>query len=52
MILESGRGVVLDATFRERALRVAARDLARAAGRRFLFAETICDEATLRARLR
>jgi uncharacterized protein len=48
----SGRGVVLDATFRARDLRVRARDLARHHGRRFLFAETVCDEATLRDRLR
>ena len=52
VVVDSGRGVVLDATFRERALRLAARDLARAFGRRFLFVETMCDEATLRARLR
>jgi predicted kinase len=52
VVLESGRGVVLDATFRERALRLRARDLARRHGRRFLFAETVCEEATLRERLR
>jgi hypothetical protein len=52
VVLDSGRGVVLDATFRERALRLRARDLARRHGRRFLFAETACDEATLRERLR
>jgi aminoglycoside phosphotransferase family enzyme/predicted kinase len=52
VVLDSGRGVVLDATFRERALRRRARDLARSRGRGFLFAETICDEATLRERLR
>jgi uncharacterized protein len=52
IVLDSGRGVVLDATFRERALRLRARDLARRHGRRFLFAETVCDEATLRERLR
>jgi predicted kinase len=52
VVLDSGRGVVLDATFRERALRLRARDLARRHGRRFLFVETACDEATLRARLR
>jgi uncharacterized protein len=52
IVLDSGRGVVLDATFRERALRLRARDLARRYGRRFLFVETICDEATLRERLR
>ena len=52
VVLESGRGVVLDATFRERTLRLRARDLARRHGRRFLFAETVCDEDTLRERLR
>jgi aminoglycoside phosphotransferase family enzyme/predicted kinase len=52
VVLGSGRGVVLDATFRERTLRLRARDLARCCGRRFLFAETVCDEATLRDRLR
>jgi aminoglycoside phosphotransferase family enzyme/predicted kinase len=52
VVLESGRGVVLDATFRERGLRLRARDLARRHGRRFVFAETVCDEATLRERLR
>ena len=52
VVLGSGRGVVLDATFRERDLRLRARDLARRHGRRFLFAETVCDEATLRERLR
>jgi hypothetical protein len=52
VVLDSGRGVVLDATFRERALRLRARDLARRHGRRFLFVETVCDEATLRERLR
>jgi aminoglycoside phosphotransferase family enzyme/predicted kinase len=52
VVLDSGRGVVLDATFRERALRLRARDVAARHGRRFLFAETVCDEATLRERLR
>jgi aminoglycoside phosphotransferase family enzyme/predicted kinase len=52
VVLDSGRGVILDATFRERGLRRAARDLARRRGRRFLFVETACDEATLRERLR
>ena len=33
-------------------LRLRARDLARRHGRRFLFVETVCDEATLRERLR
>ncbi len=52
VVLASGRGVVLDATFRARALRRRARALARRAGARFLFVETTCDEATLRERLR
>jgi predicted kinase len=52
VVVDSGRGVVLDATFRERALRRRARDLAPRHGRRFLFVETVCDEGTLRARLR
>jgi aminoglycoside phosphotransferase family enzyme/predicted kinase len=52
VLLSSGRGVVLDATFRDRDVRLRARDLARRHGRRFLFAETVCDEATLRERLR
>ena len=52
VVVASGRGVILDATFRERALRLRARDLARSHGRRFLFAETVSDDATLRERLR
>jgi aminoglycoside phosphotransferase family enzyme/predicted kinase len=52
VVLASGRGVVLDATFRGRALRLRARDFARQHGRPFLFVETTCDEATLRERLR
>jgi predicted kinase len=52
VVLGSGRGVVLDATFRERELRLRAKELARRHGRRFLFAETVCDDATLRERLR
>jgi predicted kinase len=52
VVLDSGRGVVLDATFRDRALRLRARDLAQRHGRPFLFVETMCDEARLRDRLR
>ena len=52
VVLASGRGVILDATFREQALRLRARDLAQRHGRRFLFAETVSDDATLRERLR
>jgi aminoglycoside phosphotransferase family enzyme/predicted kinase len=52
VVLGSGRGVILDATFRDRALRLRARELARRHGRRFVFVEAVADEATLRARLR
>jgi aminoglycoside phosphotransferase family enzyme/predicted kinase len=52
VVLGSGRGVILDATFRGRDLREQARALARRHGRRFLFVETTCDDVTLRARLR
>jgi aminoglycoside phosphotransferase family enzyme/predicted kinase len=48
----SGRGVILDATFRERDLRRRARELAARHGRPFLFVEATCDDATLRERLR
>ena len=51
-VLRSGRVVILDATFRARAHRLRARDLARRHGRRFVFVEAVADEATLRARLR
>jgi predicted kinase len=50
--LGSGRGVILDATFRGRDLRRRAQELADGHGRPFLFAETVCDDATLRERLR
>ena len=52
VVLGSGRGVILDATFRERALRSRAQDLARLHGRRFVFAEAVADEGMLRDRLR
>jgi uncharacterized protein len=52
VVLKSGRGVILDATFRGRDLRHRARELARQHGCRFLFVETTCDDATLRERLR
>jgi aminoglycoside phosphotransferase family enzyme/predicted kinase len=52
VVLASGRGVIVDATFRGRVLRLRARDLARRHGRRFLFAEAVADDATLRQRLR
>jgi predicted kinase len=51
-VVGSGRGVVLDATFREPRTRDLARALAREADRRFRFVEVTCDEPTLRARLR
>jgi uncharacterized protein len=52
VVLRSGRGVVLDATFRDRHLRLRARELARRHERPFRFAEAICDDTTLRTRLR
>jgi predicted kinase len=52
LVLDGGRGVILDATFRDPAQRRLARDLAAARDARFLFVETVCDEATRRARLR
>ena len=52
VVLDSGRGVILDATFRSSALRLRARELARRHGRPFLFIETRCDESTIRERLR
>ncbi len=52
VVLDSGRGVILDATFRGRDLRRRARELAMRHGRPFLFVEAVCDDATLRARLR
>ena len=52
VVLGSGRGVILDATFRDRHLRRRAGELARRHGRAFRFVEAICDDTTLRARLR
>jgi aminoglycoside phosphotransferase family enzyme/predicted kinase len=52
VVLRSGRGVILDATFRAQKHRLRARDLARRHGRRFVFVEAVADEATLRVRLR
>jgi aminoglycoside phosphotransferase family enzyme/predicted kinase len=51
-VVDSGRGVVLDATFGSRELRHRARDLARRHGCPFRFVEVRCDDATLRERLR
>lgn len=52
VVVGSGRGIVLDATFGSRDLRRRVRDLARRHGRPFRFVEVQCDEATLRERLR
>lgn len=52
LVLDGGRSVTLDATFRDSAQRQRARDLAAARDAGFLFVETRCDAATLRARLR
>jgi uncharacterized protein len=52
VVLGSGRGVIVDASFRSRDLRLRVRELARRHRRPFRFVETICDDATLRARLR
>ena len=52
VVLGSGRGVILDSTFRGRDLRLEARDLAVRHGRPFLFVEARCDEETIRERLR
>jgi aminoglycoside phosphotransferase family enzyme/predicted kinase len=52
VVLSSGRGVILDATFRGRDLRLRARELALRHGRPFRFVEAVCDEETLRERLR
>ena len=51
-VLDSGRGVILDATFATRGWREAAAELARGAGARFTHLETCCtDRTALRARL-
>lgn len=52
VVLRSGRGVILDATFREREFRLRAQQLARRHQRPFRFVEAHCDDATLRHRLR
>jgi aminoglycoside phosphotransferase family enzyme/predicted kinase len=51
VVLSSGRGAILDATFATRDARDEAAALARAAGARFVFIEARCPEAVLRARL-
>jgi uncharacterized protein len=52
IVLSSGRGVILDATFRRRDLRLRARELAHRHGRPFRFVEVVCDDGTLRELLR
>jgi uncharacterized protein len=52
LVLDSGRGVILDATFRDPGQRAAARDLAARYACPFLFLEVRCDERTVRRRLR
>lgn len=52
LVLASGRSVILDTSFRSRALRARTRDLARKQGGRFLFAECKVPEEVARARLR
>jgi predicted kinase len=52
LVLESGRGLILDATFLERRWREEGAELARRAGATFVFLEACCaDRAVLRARL-
>jgi predicted kinase len=52
LVLESGRGVLLDATFHDPQARAAARELARRQGRAFLMIELEADDQLLRRRLR
>ena len=52
VVMRSGRGVILDATFRDRALRLRARALENRYDRPFRFVEAIFDDTTLRARVR
>jgi len=52
LVLDGGRSVILDATFRDPSRRRRARDLAAARDTDFLFVETHCGQATLRERLR
>jgi hypothetical protein len=51
VVLESGRSVVLDATFGQRSRREAARQLARTSGAAFAFVECRASEPVARARL-
>lgn len=51
VVLESGRSVVLDASFGQRARREAARQVARASGAAFAFVECRASEGVSRARL-
>jgi hypothetical protein len=50
-VIESGRAVVIDASFRSRALRARARELADHLGVSFLFVECRCPEELCRERL-
>jgi predicted kinase len=52
VVLASGRPVVLDASFRSRAMRRTARELAAAHGVPFQFVECVADPSLCRARLR
>ncbi len=52
VVLESGRGAVLDGSFREASQRAEAMAVAAKAGRPFLFVELVADDQTLRERLR
>jgi aminoglycoside phosphotransferase family enzyme/predicted kinase len=53
LVTDSGRGVIIDATFSERRWRQAAAEMAREAGARFVHVEAHCpDHDVLRARLR
>lgn len=51
-VLRGGRAVILDATFRSRAWRQAARALADREGVPFIFVHTVCADDVLRTRLR
>lgn len=52
IVLQSGRGVILDATFSDRRWRERVRELATTHRAPFLFVEATCDETTLRDRVR
>jgi predicted kinase len=52
LVVRSGRGIILDATFGGRELRGRARRLAEGHGRPFLFVEAVCERSVLVERLR